>query len=481
MRIILNRQKMQFQSEWQFLIILKKIDISEYMPRHHLLLALLLFLSLIHAQDILREPDHQLIYEQNLLIVQNQSKTSFIPDGTPKYPSTLENPINHAFFSFGPAHPSVSEHISTNSPPSFFWIWGESHPQKYSKYIPPPVSSACPGPTYHLFSQGPPILDGILSYSLEDFRATQPLNSSEPLIHLDIDEETWNSLKTKDSFPTLVLNFDGKVSVPYRQLKIYYLAVTVCNGKVCNTICVRYEQNKDLVFSRPVLDSKTFIVEHSRPMIFLLQPIDHEQLNIRPKVDAVYFTNTYAHRLELLIQDSLLSSTALTKYKKTTDEFGFLRLERIKFNHSDMANISTLAKITNRAYSNTTQKILRPTSLDFVDENYLMQYFTHTQTNLPLGESKTTLRFIDDYQNEFNYSFNLSTRLATGISSNNTLLFHNQNMDEIQPISQGPTTLYSGDRKTRSSQKIQHANYILFSAPFMIFGGIILLMKLRRI
>lgn len=443
------------------------------------LFLLFILLNPIHPQELL-DTDHNSIYNQNLEIVKNKSKSSIIPQDTPQFQTTLQNPINHAFYRFGPAHPSVSDHISTNSIPGFFWIWGESHPQTYSEYIPVHESSACPGPTYYLFSDGPAIIQGDINWDLDGIKGTQQLDPTVNPIRLEIPQTDWDDLNTHTTLPRLRLDFDGEAVVPYTQLKVFYLAVTVCSGKVCNTICVRHEETTKRTFTRDVKDSREFIVEHSEPHIFLLQPIDHEQLSIRPKVDAVYFTNTYAHKLNLKDKDTPLSSTTLTKYRLKNDLFGFASYDRIQYLDSDSAKNTRLAVSTNRAYSNTTRKILRPTALDSEDHNYLLQYYSHTQADLNLGRMQAVLEFIDDYENIYTHPYTLYTRSATAIDDG-ILYSHDPRLDnKTISKSDAELTIHKGDLYSRSTQKFNRHDHLLQYSPFLLFG-VFAILFIRRV
>ncbi|MCM8830609.1 MAG: hypothetical protein NC918_00215 [Candidatus Omnitrophica bacterium] len=366
------------------------------------LFCFLLYFLVFSQANYFDYPPHQKVYENNLNLV---SRGPFIKQKPPwlsfQQPS-LSNPFHYAFFKFTYLYPSVSNRTSAENLQSFFWIWGEEHPNYYIIYLTP---DAC-GQSYRSFrAVSNSTLSGEVELNLGTISRTYYLtnNSSDPFL-FDFSEKELSLLKSFQNYPflpILELEFNGKINITYLVFEMDYIMEITKDGINCRAVSRIYHKT----FSIPVYDKVTFEVEHHPISFFLLQPIDNEQLSFSPQAKFVFFTNSNANKIWVVSED-FIAVNKFANYSIKKDSFSFENIIR---------NDYPLPIKEKNFFSNSTLKFLNSSYFINSDYNFAHQYYSHIFLPHWLGTRKFYFYFLDDFNQVSFFDRDLISRSGQGI------------------------------------------------------------------
>ncbi|MFN3910268.1 MAG: hypothetical protein ACK4J0_03505 [Candidatus Anstonellaceae archaeon] len=408
-------------------------------------------------------PPHQSVYSHNLNLV---SQSSFVKQRPPwltfQEPS-LSNPFHYAFFKFTSLYPSVSNRTSANKIKNFFWIWGEDHPDYYIIYLTP---NACGQPYRSFRVAEKPSFGGTLKVSLDSISKSYQFdqNSQDPF-PIQFSDMEISLLKTKANFkepvlPILDLQFEGEINISYNVFEMDYIVEITKNGINCRAESRTYIKK----FSYPVSDRMIFEVEHSKPLFYLLQPIDNEQLSFSPQAKFVFLSNAYANKI-WLTSANFIASNRFASYSIKTDPFSFQNIYR--------ENLQPPLK-ENKIFSNSTFKFLNSSFFIKEDHNFAHQYFSHAFLPYSIGKRPFSFHFLDDFNQIYSFDKELTFRSASGLRQlfSNSSFFQTDNNASISQIYSLNNTLFSPlNEKNRASYYtfFDSIKFIIIQDQFLSF------------
>ncbi|PIT83959.1 hypothetical protein COU37_05765 [Candidatus Micrarchaeota archaeon CG10_big_fil_rev_8_21_14_0_10_45_29] len=398
-------------------------------------LPLLLFLLFLTPALFSSIPHKEIASHNEKTLAQN-SPSKILPKEISAQAPSISNPTEYAYFHIGPASPSILSasapasknspsppaqnssspspltladekiYISALSPPEIYYAWGEFHPSKFS--IKKESSPLCPQDLYEFEAAGESTLEGKFLFSLDGMQKEISFDANAKLpIFPPFSKEEYSSLSTKGenntaSLPKLTANFIGILSIPYNTKRIYYERINSCSGGFCSSSCQPAASQYLQTFQIPLKDEKEWLVQHSEPEFFLLQPIDGEQLQLNEKAQAIILSNSAPSNISFSINNKTITAQ-FTDYEIIEDEFKFLQIKRIKRLQPILSeeNDSLLFTNSSNSFLNASHLGAKPSA---------WQLYSLIKAPLPQGGSQLAITFEDDFNNLHKKAFLLQTK-----------------------------------------------------------------------
>jgi len=378
-------------------------------------------------------PNHTAIYRANSALASTEPQ-GWRPISISSTTPTIEQPFYWAWFSLSPASPSVDSHISNLHPPSFFWLWGESHKSSLrSEYV---IDSECGISYAQLDEAGKARLSGEVVWSLENETAVRELtpDSANPLTN-PLSLSAWSSASVREGpnltsiFSKFNINFRGLVIVPYQrtEMRHYLVELTDSFGNRIEK-CETDFSSRILDYSYAVGSARSYEVENGALLSVKISPADGEQLSFGSALRRVDISSRRPHMMEVKANHSAISTTHYADYSYLREETGFLFISRQERNATTKwGQPEVSAPFASSLHANSTSLFLRPTSLDAQNNSFAYQYHSLLTYPFPLGLSNVTLAWQDDFGDVWNASWILMARShgwIAGTNTDNAMAFH---------------------------------------------------------
>lgn len=445
-----------------------------------------LFLSALSSAEPLDSPQHADTLAHNLQVISalpHDTKPSWVSEDVP----SVGQPITWAYLYLGPAAPSVSGRVSSLHPPAVFWAWGEHHESHVEESNPsgPPCNGVI---TTTLNNPSEPVLRGVITWSAgnQSVSAAHPDSSINPAASplppaawLDENLPTGEGGSMAPILPPLNVSFDGYAQVDYIRSRYFLRPTYDINGNFAG--CVPDSLVESFTASRRVTASRSWSIEHGEPFFMRLEPADGEQLSLHPNARLLTLTNRNPQHLFIFLNNTLLAASRFSRYQTDSDEFGFESVQRIDITPVAEWSVQLPSPADPSSYllnTNSTFLYLLPTALDGQNRSFAWQFHQFLRYPLPLGVSALGLKMEDDFNDQWNTTWQMRTRSASGIGGLNPQRASLHLLDErVNPPLPPATDLGGGVSRARlpPSDQWREAQAVFFTPSRLpvILGGII--------
>lgn len=440
-----------------------------------------LFLSALSSAEPLDSPPHAEVLAHNQQAAASLSH-DFKPSWVSEHAPSVEQPITWAYLYLGPASPSVSGRVSSLHPPAVFWTWGEhheSHVEENHTSGPPcneELKTTLSNPTT-------PVLTGVMTWSAGTQNISVPYEaqSANPVASplssaawLDENLPTIQGPNQSSVLPPLTISFDGYVLVNYTRSSESVVA-TFDKGVLT---CLLHPTIDNFTASRRVTASRNWSIEHGEPLFMRLEPADGEQLSLHPNARLLTLANRNPQHLSIFLNSTLLAASRFSRYDIASDEFGFESVQRLDIEPMAEWAVSILSDTsTYLLNANSTFLYLLPTALDEQNRSFAWQFSQFLRYPLPLGVSALGLKMEDDFNDQWNITWQMRTRSASGIGGLESQTASLNLLDaRANPLLPPATDLGGGASRARlpPSDQWREAQAIFFTPSRLplLFGGI---------
>ena len=367
-------------------------------------------------------PGHAGALRDNLALAANLSPSSVHPSDVAQQPTSLEHPFSYAYFKVLGAAPSVDGRISDLHPPKVFFAWGEKH----SPHESVSKMGECSVSEWEIGQNGSAWLNGTMTWSLDGQNYTMRVeNGSEDPLEMNVPAAAWAGLTVRRAadgsprLPNLTMTFDGVVGVQYRHReKVENSGRAPNQGGMANIrFCGPGEEKIDQRnYTVPVNFSRTYEVETGEPLLVLLQPVDLEQLEYAPKLQAAALLSRQPQRIQMGAGELAWAQANFSQYYPEKDEFGFMSVRRLP-KEEDRARYATSGPLV-RTFANSSHAYLQPGALDGQNRSFAWQYYMRVQMDesvLPPGEANATVFLEDEFGDGWSALWTVRTRRGCGI------------------------------------------------------------------
>jgi len=403
-----------------------------------------------------------------------------------------EQPFYWAYFAFSPASPSVGTHISNLHPPSFFWLWGESH----AKSLEWDEKPSCGQEPDHveLLESGAPRLRGEAIWSLEGEEIRKSLSDSSPEpLQNPLSPSAWSNASVREGanssplFSSFSLQFDGSVIMPYWRTELRHVVVKRYDtkGGLISESCESNYHSSLTDYSYGVASAKSYGVENGALLSVKISPADREQLSIGSALRRVDFSSRRPLLTSISLNSTPISTTRYSDYAYLHDGTGFLFINRTEREPSTRWDSppSSPFSLPPSSFSplmsvNSSSFFLCPTALDPFNRTYAYQYQHKLVYPFPLGPSNISLVWQDDFNDKWNASWLLLTRSQTGIVGSDAAGASAVVLDprappaELEKIENGP--LLSAKITPTNQMRGAQAFYLPSISLPLLAGGLLL-------